>query len=65
VKMDGLQVAASQFKAIPGSKWSVARLPINKGPHKITATKPVGVWVYGYDDDVSYGYAAGAKLGKN
>jgi len=62
VKMDGLAIASSQFKIIGGTTYAVARLPIAKGAHKIKASKKVGVWIYGYDDDVSYGYAAGAKL---
>jgi len=62
VTLDGNPVAASQFAPIPGATYSVARLAISKGSHKVQADKPVGVWVYGYDYAVSYGYAAGAKL---
>lgn len=63
VTMDGLSISAAQFAPVSGTKWTVARLPIAINSHKINASKPVGVWVYGYDNYVSYGYAAGAKLG--
>ena len=62
VTLDGLSLANQQFKTIPSTKYSVARMPITKGAHKLKASQKVGVWVYGYDNYVSYGYAAGAGL---
>ena len=62
VNLDQQPVAASAFSTIPGTGFMVARMPITQGVHKVDAAKPVGVWVYGYDKAVSYGYAAGAKL---
>ena len=61
VTLDGQQVAADRFVAIGGA-WKVARLAVADGVHKVTATKAVGVVAYGFDDDVSYGYAAGLNL---
>ena len=40
----------------------VARLKVGDGVHSLDASAPVGVVVYGYDDDVSYGYPAGLDL---
>jgi hypothetical protein len=61
VTLDGLPVPANRFSPI-GAEWKVARIPVADGVHKVTANKPVGVIAYGFDDDVSYGYAAGLNL---
>ncbi len=62
VKLDGSTLLTSGFKTVPGSTWGVARLPVGPGKHELTSSKPAGLFVYGYDDDVSYGYPAGAGL---
>lgn len=62
VKLDGSTLFASGFKSVAGSTWTVARLPVGPGKHQLTSDKPMGLFVYGYDDDVSYGYPGGAGL---
>ena len=62
VKLDGATLFASGFKTVPGSTWGVARLPVGPGKHQLSSDKPMGLFVYGYDDDVSYGYPGGAGL---
>ena len=62
VKLDGSALSGSTFAPISGTTWAVARLPVSAGKHELVSSKPVGVFVYGYDDDVSYGYPAGAGL---
>jgi hypothetical protein len=62
VKLDGSSLGAAAFAAVPQSSWQVARLAIGAGTHSLTADKKVGLFVYGYDDDVSYGYPGGAGL---
>ncbi len=61
VTLDGQVMAASSFVGI-GPDWKAARMAVQDGVHTVTADKPVGVIAYGYDDDVSYGYAAGLNL---
>ncbi len=61
VTLDGAPVPAASFVPLAGS-WKVARLSVADGVHRVSATRPVGVIAYGYDDDVSYGYAAGLNL---
>lgn len=48
------------------SQWAAARLPIADGVHTIqsTAGEKFGIVVYGFDDDVSYGYPGGMALEK-
>lgn len=62
VQLDGAPVAAASFAAIPGSSWKVARIEVGDGVHAVVSDQAVGVIVYGYDRDVSYGYAAGLNL---
>ena len=62
VTMDGSNVPADAFKSVTGTTWMVARLPAPAGVHTIKATAPVGIIVYGYHKDVSYGYPGGANL---
>ena len=59
VLIDGVGVAASNFASIPGSTYAVARVAVSDGTHELVANKPVGLTVYGWDRDVSYGYAGG------
>ncbi|TNF25659.1 MAG: hypothetical protein EP329_22650 [Deltaproteobacteria bacterium] len=62
VTLDNAPIASGSFTAISGASWRIARLKVSDGVHHITATAPVGVIVYGYDRDVSYGYPAGLNL---
>ena len=59
VTLDGTPLSTLSFTNISGSAYKVARMSVTDGVHTISATAPVGVVVYGYDKDVSYGYTAG------
>jgi hypothetical protein len=61
VTLDGAPVPPTAFVSL-GPDWKVARVPVGDGVHRVDATAPVGVIAYGFDDDVSYGYAAGLNL---
>lgn len=62
VKLDNGILAPTGFKPVVGSNWTVARLPVAPGKHTLISSHPSGLFVYGYDDDVSYGYPGGAGL---
>ena len=62
VTLDGTSLLAGNFKGISGSTWATGKLPVAAGAHHLQASKPIGLFVYGYDDDVSYGYSGGAGL---
>ena len=62
VTLDGSVVSSALFTSVPGSTYKVARVKVADGTHVLEASEPVGVVVYGYDDDVSYGYTAGLSL---
>ena len=61
VKLDGVALEASQFAPVSG-EFRVARVRIEDGEHRIEASEPVGVIVYGFDSYVSYGYPGGLDL---
>ena len=62
VTLDNAVLPSASFTAVSGSTWRVLRRLVGDGVHHLTATAPVGVIVYGYDRDVSYGYPAGLNL---
>lgn len=62
VLLDGVAVPAGSFTAIAGSDSSAARLPIAAGDHRLSATQPAGIYVYGFGQADSYGYPGGLGL---
>jgi hypothetical protein len=62
VTLDNTVIGASYFSSIGDGTYQVARLKVGDGVHSLDASAPVGVVVYGYDDDVAYGYPAGLSL---
>ncbi|MEO1696614.1 MAG: hypothetical protein AAFU73_04905 [Planctomycetota bacterium] len=62
VQIDGSTLAASEFEPIGSSGLSGARIPISDGSHTLTGTAPVGITVYGFNNDDSYGYTGGMAL---
>lgn len=57
--LDGVAVDTANAKAIGGSDWQSLVVPVGGGYHKLAASQPVGVVVYGYDHNISYAYNAG------
>jgi hypothetical protein len=63
VKLDGVTVQA--FAPIGNTGFSIARESLSNagnGNHTITASKPVGISVYGYGQYTSYWYPGGSNL---
>jgi len=50
------------WQRVGSSSWMYVRRLIADGVHRVNGDRPIGVTVYGYDDDVSYGYPAGTRL---
>ncbi|RJO73959.1 MAG: hypothetical protein C4523_01525 [Myxococcales bacterium] len=62
VTLDGVtNYDSNTFPAVTAD-FRRLRLALADGAHKITATKPVGLYVYGYSRYVSYAYTAGLDL---
>jgi hypothetical protein len=62
VEIDGSPVAVGALEEITGSGYWVYRGLVADGTHRVTASHPVSIMVYGYDRDVSYGYPGGLGL---
>ncbi len=60
VKLDGSAVPAGAFTPIGSTGFSGAQLDLTLGSHTMSAAKPFGVYVYGFDQADSYGYPGGA-----
>ena len=63
VKLDGKPLPAGAWKQV-GKAYKWIRQPVAHGIHRVDATAPVAVDVYGWDDYTSYGYPAGMDLKK-
>lgn len=70
IKLDGKPVNVVKFVPIPPSnEYSFAWLGgkngadgMTDGAHTITADLPIGIYIYGYGEANSYGYAGGMDL---
>ncbi len=63
VTLDDVEVDPALWgHAIGSSTARTARFQIADGVHTVRADRPVGVYVYGVDNYVSYGYPAGLDL---
>ena len=62
VELDGAPLDLATFQAIGVSGFGVYRTELFDGIHRIRSDRPVGIMVYGYDDDVSYGYPGGTGM---
>ena len=64
ITLDGQAIAASALVPIGGSEFGVFRAEVSDGVHQIESDTKIGIVVYGYDNDVSYGYPGGLGLVK-
>lgn len=60
--LDGQNVGV-RFSALEGDpEFSIARIPIGRGSHRLINPEGFTAYVYGFGEIESYGYAAGAAL---
>jgi len=59
--LDGAPITGDRQRGAVGS-WDVIRAPVSVGVRRIDASAPIGLYVYGYDCDVSYAYPGGLDL---
>jgi len=62
VTLDGTEIDQTDFKTFGSGDYMYAYELIEDGRHDLEASKPVGLFVYGVDNYVSYGYPAGLDL---
>lgn len=62
VRLDGLPVPESDYFKFGKGDYKAAYKLVEDGRHEIISTKPIGLFSYGVDNYVSYGYAAGLDL---
>ena len=59
VLLDDTPLDASKFTPVGDGSWTVMRMPLASGSHRLNGDRPVGLTVYGWDRYVSYGYPGG------
>lgn len=62
ITLDSTSMSSNTFTAIAGTSWRRQYVDTADGAHKLTADKPVGLYVYGFSQYVSYAYTAGLDL---
>ena len=62
VTLDGAAVPGGEFTPIPGTSFSSAQLDLTAGSHTMSSPNGFGIYVYGFDQDDSYGYPGGAAF---
>lgn len=62
LRLDGATIDANQFQAVPGSDYSVARILVSSGDHRLTGALPFGVNVYGFESHNAHAYLGGISL---
>ncbi|TVQ95537.1 MAG: hypothetical protein EA398_17285 [Deltaproteobacteria bacterium] len=61
ITLNGQPLSAAP-QAVEGTQWRVYHAQVPAGVNRLGASDPVGLYVYGYDCDVSYGYPGGMNL---
>lgn len=62
VVLDGQTVPQTEFTPFGDGAYAVSYQKIEDGSHTLTASEPIGLFSYGFDQYVSYGYPAGLDL---
>ena len=60
--LDGTPIPAASFTAIPGTGFSGAQVEVKQGIHNLNGSLPFGVFMYGFNQDDSYGYPGGQSF---
>ncbi|WP_419192184.1 IgGFc-binding protein [Engelhardtia mirabilis] len=62
VLLDGTPIQAGLFVPIASTPFQGAQVSIALGSHDIASEFPIGIFVYGFNNDDSYGYPGGMAL---
>lgn len=62
MRLDGQDVNTNAAAPVGSGQWRHLTLPATGGPHKLEASQPVGVVIYGFDHNISYAYSAGLNF---
>ncbi len=62
ITFDGGTMNSNSFTPIPGTNWYRHYIDTDDGAHTIVANKPIGLYVYGFSQYVSYAYTGGLDL---
>jgi len=55
-------IAQSEFTAFGSGQWEIAHILVQPGVYTFAGDQPFGLYAYGYDNAVSYGYPGGMDI---
>ena len=62
ITIDETSYDSNNFEQIEGTGWFKHYLELETGGYTLTASKPVGVYVYGHSNYVSYAFTGGMNF---
>ncbi len=62
ITLDGALIPVTEFEAVGESGYSAAAIAVEPGTHRLSAARPFGLAIYGFNNDDSYGYSGGLSL---
>ncbi len=62
IVMNETSYSSASFIQIPGTDWYKGWVDVSTGVYNLNSNKPVGLYVYGFSQYVSYAYTAGLDL---
>ena len=62
ITLDGALIPVTEFEAVGDSGYSAAAIAVEPGTHRLSAPRPFGLAIYGFNNDDSYGYTGGWSL---
>ena len=62
ITLDGALIPVTEFEAVGESGYSAAAIAVEPGTHRLSAARPFGLAIYGFNNDDSYGYTGGLSL---
>jgi len=63
ISLDGVALDPS-WTQVSDSRWRVAHIELNDGPHEISSAQEFAIIATGYDEEVSYAFTGGLRLEK-
>ena len=62
ITLDGALIPVTEFEAVGDSGYAAAAIAVEPGTHRLSASRPFGLAIYGFNNDDSYGYTGGLSL---
>ena len=65
VRIDGMPIDKGRWVSIPNSDYVGANIQVAPGAHFASSVEPIGLYIYGFNDNDSYAYVGGMAVGNH